>query len=287
MGTYVRTKKYWTEKEEMAVLGWVSATTEQEYFKYYYLLDTKLRFMCELIMNRYFSIPAARQNELKNDAVQHCFLNLKNYRPHKVVNNNGGYSFCSMLIKHYIYEVTVLRKKSKSVVDNNLEYLDEMPESAMPIAYAEKEQINYNEVIEFFQILEKKTEKKLKREMKANPSRTYRQTRREIRICQLCVEYVRGYNDLSPANLLDYIYAHLDEKVKRTAIAYSLRKMLKLTTMKNLLNFESTEKGGISDAKYSYIQDDVTPNQNKFQRRDRVKKNKKIIYEDYVKYSYF
>lgn len=162
MSNYIRGKIYWGEKQEALCRQWLTANTEIEKTAIYKALQPQLNTMVETIMQRYFSVPYARQSELKQDCITDVFIKLHRYNPQV----SKSYSYCSMLIKHYIHDVMVYQPNR--TCDIKYDYRDEMDEESVPIEYYEKDIPDYKAVVKHFEKLrdeyiemQKRAEKRL------------------------------------------------------------------------------------------------------------------------------
>ena len=285
MGTYKQGNLYWNQKHEALVLQWTTATTEIEYTRIHNALRPALNFMAELILNRYFTCPFARQNEMKADAVQHCFLLMKKYHPSKVKNKNGAYSFCSMVIKHYYMDNLVTINDRKNVVYNKLDYFDELPPEAQPIDYGETKELPTQRILSHFKDILAKTKYELVQEIKV-----YRRSKRvprverfktRIELITRMIEFIEKYNSLDAASMADYVFIHQNRKLKKTSVGNYMRKICNVNVVVNLA---AKDRDSVKDKKYDYIQDDYVPAdlQDKWKRRSKRKTDKEVM-----KYNYF
>jgi hypothetical protein len=288
MGSYKRGHQYWGEKQELLCQQWVSAATQQEFTKIHGALLPQLNQMCEMIMNRYFHVPTAqRQSELKKDAIQELFIKLKHYQVGK--SKSGAYSFCGMVIKHFLYEVLVQQSRWKKNVINNFDYSDSYSENAKPIDYGENFQINIEAILSHFQTLKAKViredrivRKKSKRAEKMKKCGT------QLEILDLCEEYVNKFGNFNGAGVSDYIYLNSKTNLQKSTISYYFRQLFGLILKVNLeLDGNDDLEEYKADGRFSnYFQDDVTPNENKFKIR-HMRKQKDKKYGDRDKYAYF
>lgn len=287
MGTYKKGHNYWNEKQEDLVLAWTTATTQSEYTRIHNALRPALNFMSELILNRYFSCPFARQNEIKADAVQHCFLLMNKYHPSKVKNTNGAYSFCSMVIKHYYMDELVNSKDLVKVIYNKLDYYDELPPESKPIDYGENVELPREMILSHFNELLKKERYLLVQEKKKYlRSKRVPRTRKmenNIAILKLAIEFVEKFNSFDAAALADYIYLNQNEKLnlKKTTIVYYFRKHFKVDVV---VNANSKDDKNKVNSKYNYLQDDFVPID--FKKKWRVR-NARIRLKERKEYEYF
>lgn len=282
MGNYRKGNTYWKEEiHGLLCKQWLSATTQSEYTKIHNALRPTLNYMGELILNRYFSVPnSGKQLELKKDAINFLFLRMKEFKPDK----GTAYNFCGMIIKRYYYDRLVLKSERIFTMDGKVDYLDDLPETAIPVQY-EQSEIDYEMVMDFFNKLKFKLKKEYKKTVKLYPRRQPVVLKRYIIFTELCIEYVEKFKDFTPANIADYIYINSEYKNKQM-IVYFFKKMLNLTLGKNSIDFASTERGGVKDDRFNYILDDYSPDTDKWNRRENVRKLS-IKYEDYDLYRYF
>lgn len=262
------------------VKQWLSATTEIQYTRIHNELRTTLNYMGELVLNRYYAgLNSSQQLELKQDAINFLFLRMKDFKPEK----GTGYNFCGMILKRYYYDRLVLKSERIFTMDGKLDYLDDLPETATPVQY-EQTEIDYEMVLNFFKKLDLKLKKEYKKTVKLNPRREPVFLNRYLVMTKLCIEYIEKFENFSPAPLADYIYANSEYKDKQL-IVYFFKKMLNLNFGKNQISFQSTERNK-SEERFSYILDDYTPDTDKWNRRENVRKMK-TKYENYDLYGYF
>lgn len=272
MGTYKRGNHYWGEKQENLVLAWVSATTENEFTRIYGELLPALNFMGELILNRYFTVPYHRQTQIKKEAIQEVFLKLKQYNPKKVVNKNGGYSFCSLLIKHFYMEELVLLRGKKA--QEYFELTDEFPENAQTVDYGENIEFDKDAVIRRFKIIRKEMAAKLKkfRKSRGNNQAIGKRFEKYVEILDLSIEFIDKYNSLNPPALADYIFLHQKKNlITKKTIVYYFRLLFGITITVNM-DGNDTETG--IDNKYYWFEDDYAPNDRKWAKRQHKVRHK-------------
>lgn len=280
MANYKKGHKYWTSKHEDLCKQWLSATTEIQYTRIHNDLRTTLNYMGELILNRYYAgLNASQQSELKQDAINFLFLRLKDFNPEK----GTAYNFCGMILKRYYYDKLILKKERLFTMDGKIDFLDDLPENAIPVQY-EQTEIDYDRVLDFFKKLHFKLNKEYKKIMKSYPTREPVILKRYVIFTELCIQYVEKYKDFSPANIADYIYCNSPYNDKQ-GIVHFFKKMLNLNLGKNSISFESTDRNKTDD-RFSYINDDNTPNSDKWSVRDKMRRLK-IKYDDITDYSYF
>jgi hypothetical protein len=285
---YKRGHNYWNEKHEDLVLAWTTATTQSEYTRIYNDLKPALNFMAELILNRYFSCPFHQQNEMKADAVQHCFLLMKKYHPSKVRNKNGAYSFCGMILKHFYLERLVLDKEMKKVVHNKLDYLDELPPEAEPIDYGESLQIPKDTILSHFNELLSKAKynyvQEIKRCRRSKKTPRVRKHRVSLEILKLCKEFVEKYDSFNPSAMADYIYLNQSKEfnLAKTTITYYFRREFGVNVVVGMEARDLTYK---VDERYNYLQDDFTP-MDKERMWSKRSKRKKEMEKEKEKYLY-
>ena len=287
---------YWGKTEEDAVIRWTQATTNKEYSELYRLLLPKMRKMCEIIMRTYYAAtPIARQEEIIDDALQQVFLKLKEYDTNKVRNGNGAYSYCSLILKRYIYDVSINNQKKYTHTHNNITYVDEYDEHSKVVEYAEREEIDYSIIIRYLKDKQKHL-RVLDKLSKKSHGKGYQPIRyqREINYVDLIIEYINKYQDITPAAIADYVFYNDKgkKKIRKTVTVYYLRKILGIYRSKydrlkdgKSVDFKSTDKGN-NDAKYGYIQDDIVPNESVYKKRVGCKQIMKK-YKDMKDYSYF
>lgn len=280
MGNYRKGHNYFTSKHQDLCKQWLTATTEIQYTRIHNELRTTLNYMGELILNRYYAgLNASQQSELKQDAVNFLFLRLKDFNPEK----GTAYNYCGMILKRYYYDKLILKKERLFTMDGKIDFLDDLPENAIPVQY-EQTEIDYDRVLDFFKKLHFKLNKEYKKIMKSYPTREPVILKRYVIFTELCIQYVEKYKDFSPANIADYIYYNSPYNDKQ-GIVHFFKKMLNLNLGKNSISFESTDRNKTDD-RFSYINDDNTPNSDKWSVRDKMRRLK-IKYEDITDYSYF
>jgi len=283
MGNYKRGNQYWNTKHEDLCKAWLSATTEIQYTRIHNALRPTLNYMGELVLNRYFSVPnASQQAELKKDAVNFLFIRMKEFKPDK----GTAYNFCGMILKRYFYDKLVLKQERLFSMDGKVDYMDELPENAIPIEYYQSEEIDYEKVLDFFKKLKYKLKLEMKLALKANPRREPKVLKRYLVCTTYTIEYIEKYHDFSPANIADYIFTH-SKYTDKSTIIYFFKKMTNLRIGNRCgIDFQGSDKGNVVDDRYDYILDDYTPDENKFGKRSNIKSLKKK-YENYDLYRYF
>jgi len=281
MSTHVRGKQYWGEKQERLCQQWLSADTKQQFQIYKGLLPA-LNQMSEMIMNRYFAVPTSqRQTELKKDAIQELFLKLHLYHPDKVKNKNGAYSFCSMIIKHYFYEVLVAQPTWVKQIEKRFVYIDEYDEYVKPLEYAEKPKIDYNRLLSHFKTLKLKVEREYAKALKNAKRKVIpKKYKHKIEIVELTCEFIEKFDSFNGAAVVDYIYLNQKSgELLKSTIAYYFRQTFGMNINVGV-NLEG--KNDIDwkvdlrrNNRISYIQDDTPPNESIHAKRGREKTTKK------------
>jgi hypothetical protein len=104
MGNY-RKGMYWFDEHEQLCKQWVSANTAQQFYVYKKLHPAIFK-MSEMILHRYFNCPQPVYYDLIHDAINHLFINLKNYRI-----DTKAFSYVQTLIKNYYMDVLVIQPK--------------------------------------------------------------------------------------------------------------------------------------------------------------------------------
>jgi len=293
MGTYKRGEKYWGEAQELLCQQWLTADTKQQYQIYNALLP-KLNRMVELIGNRYFSIATSqRLSELKKDAIQEVFLKLKLYHQNKVKNKNGAYSFCGMIIKHYLHEVIVINgQRQKNTI---LEYTDdyEALDIKSGIEYYQKPEIDFKAISTYFKQkrvdIEGRKERLIKRweskRIKTNYDKsTFTRVKNKydkwLLICDLSLIFIEKHKSADVNHMAEYCFLNSD--LKRSTVITAFLKMFKVnaTIPDDDVNTADIKKG------LNMYNDDYVPIQNKWRRRQYIKR-KKTEGKDLIQYRYF
>lgn len=291
MSNYKRGHKYWSIKQEQLCLQWVSATTQSEFTRIHNALLPQLNHMCELIMQRYFSIPASQHTDLKRDTVQEVFLKLKKYQPNR--GAAGSYSFCSMIIKHYLHERVVIYGQRLKVTELEFSGDYDLLDTAKGIEYYQKPEIDFKPIIDYFIQKKEKTIKRYnnaaknweKKQNKTNYDkhnfkRTNEKLMKWIIICDLSVEFINKFQSADANQIAEYCFLNSDYKLSTVVNAFE--HMFKLNVTIRDDNRESAdEKKGLN-----MYNDDYTGEVNIWHKRQYNKKrmdNNKISND----YSYF
>ncbi len=271
MATYKK-GNYWGKTQENAVLAWVSATTEFEYTKAYNVLLPPLKIMSEVILNTYFFCPFNKIVEIQKDGIQLVFLKLKEFQPDR--GASGGYSFCSMILKHYYLENLILDKNKMKHVNNMFDLVDQYPEEKKPIDYGENLQIDYKAVLSRFKQLIINTEKEIATTEKIAIRRTYKPTQKSaiarLVVLKLCYEFVERYESLDPTEMTEYVKNNKSMNISHAMIVRHLKKLFGINLAISKIERETLN----TDDKYNYFQDDVTPRERKYIKRNRKKRIK-------------
>lgn len=275
MSNYIRGKIYWGEKQEALCRQWLTANTEIEKTAIYKALQPQLNTMVETIMQRYFSVPYARQSELKQDCITDVFIKLHRYNPQV----SKSYSYCSMLIKHYIHDVMVYQPNR--TCDIKYDYRDEMDEESVPIEYYEKEEPDYKAVIKHFEKLRDEyieMQKRAEKRLANNPKKLKESTKKNhgyIQMFDRCIEYIEKFQNANPNLMAEYAKAITPNKSNEN-IRNKFYRLFKVTVTIP----HDKEKSSMDKRGYDYIDDDFTPNENrnawKTRTYRRYKKNKRI-----------
>ena len=289
MGNYSK-GVYWKQEQEELCKQWLSATTEIEYTRIYNALVSSVNKVAEIVLNRYFSVPVWQQQlEIRNDAVQHFFLKLKDFKP----ETGTAYSYVGLICKHFYLDNLVINKEKYTRMHNQTEYIDDYDEHSTPIQYEQSEPIDYDRVIKFLKAKKLILAKKDKALRKAK--RGYKPVifQREMAYIDVIIEYIEKFQDITPASIADYVVYNCEKNdIIKIGTVYYLRKIMGIETKRSkknknnpTLNFESTGKGKKVD-KYNYLLDDTPPNESKFRRRNNMDSLRKK-YPDIDMYSYF
>ncbi len=279
MATYKRGRQYWGEKEEALCQQWATGDTKQQ-FNIYKKLLPRLNEMAEMIMNRYYSVPTAgRQTELKELAVEEVFLRLHKYIPNK--GSSGAYSFCSLVIKHYLHDTLVMEAKWHKNVHTKFDYFEDVfgeeidREDIQPISFDEyhidKEKINL--------ILNKKKEEV--QEMINQRVAGYHRLRGkkymppigkpEVYMMMLdkMIEYFNKFDSYDGNGLIDYIHYSLKLDLKKESIIRYFKKLFDIKEFEVPIQIRNEGK---VEKRYNYFEDDRCPNEISLSKNYRRKK---------------
>ena len=275
MSNYIRGKIYWGDKQEALCRQWLTANTEIEKTAIYKALQPQLNTMVETIMQRYFSVPYARQSELKQDCITDVFIKLHRYNPQV----SKSYSYCSMLIKHYIHDVMVYQPNR--TCDIKYDYRDEMDEESVPIEYYEKDIPDYKAVVKHFEKLRDEyieMQKRAEKRLANNPKKLKESTKKNhgyIQMFDRCIEYIEKFQNANPNLMAEYAKAITPNKSNEN-IRNKFYRLFKVTVTIP----HDKEKSSMDKRGYDYIDDDFTPNENrnawKTRAYRRYKENKRI-----------
>jgi len=281
-----RLKQYWREKHEALALRWCSANTDSECTEIYIALKPNIIYLSRQIMQRYFSVAQAKQEDLLQDCSTEVFLRLKKYfNPQK----QKAYSFCSMIAKHYLYEEAVRIPNVKEKPE--IEFLDEQNENdtidnrfSEGIEYPTAREIDFKAVSDFFIQKREKVQRKLdslKLRMKTGKDiqkyekYTYGNViakyNRHLQSCDLGLEFVEKYQSANVNLMAEFVF--LNSKFgEATTISYFNRLFGVFVTLHRDNHISTDEKKDLD-----YINDDWTPNQNvHFKRMTKKRFQKKL-----------
>jgi hypothetical protein len=214
---------YWTIREELLVLQWLTANTQGEQSRVYLALVPKINRVIEHIMQRYFSIPVSQQTILKKECVNEVFLGLYKYNSTK----QRAFAFVGMLAKHFIYTQVVLKPKTKKQImfDNN--YGDTEFENAREIYYENKNEVEIEselkEVINFFKNKRKEIEirmKTIKYDKKRNRIITQKN---ELILVDLSIEFLQKFKSLNIDAMGEYVI--INSNISKNSAHYIFRKL--------------------------------------------------------------
>lgn len=266
-------ENYWGEAEEQACQLWALSATTKQQSEIYRFLYKKLLRMSEIIANRYFNVPPSRLQELKEECVIEVFLKLHLYQTNRA--KSGSYSFCSLLIKHYIMDVIVTKPKAIKNGNNLLDYIENYDGHQQTIDYGNTFDFDEDEVIKILTEKRKNIEEALKRKMilaernfrlHKTPKPNTRIIEMKIKILNIMIEYIQKYHNLNASNIADYIYNYEGNDISKGRIGEYLRDLFKK-------RISVSVKDGFSiDDKYNWFDDDVTPNEEKWRKRSKKKK---------------
>ena len=273
--TNMSKKLYWGEREELLCKQWLTATTQIEFTAIYKALQTPLNKMAESIMRKYFAVPASKQDEMLDDCKQEVFIKLNRFNP----QISKSYSFCSMVIKHYLHQKMVY--EPNRTCDIKYDYRDEMDEESVPIEYYEKEEPDYKAVIKHFEKLRDEyieMQKRAEKRLANNPKKLKESTKKNhgyIQMFDRCIEYIEKFQNANPNLMAEYAKAITPNKSNEN-IRNKFYRLFKVTVTIP----HDKEKSSMDKRGYDYIDDDFTPNENrnawKTRTYRRYKENKRI-----------
>jgi hypothetical protein len=260
---------YWTDKHETLCKMWLSADTKQQ-FKIYSQLTPALNYMIEIIQNRYFTIPVARQTEMKWDIVSHIYCVLHKYDPTK----QKAFAWLGFVIKNKIYEMIDWNKPNiKYNKRIELEFCDELPEGC--IEYPETPILDLQAFLKRITDLKKKwsksmyTKKQLYHQSKIMRHNIYiskeRKRKNILTILNLMEEYAIKFESIGGYAILDYIAHNSDmERIRIGNYFYELFGKT-IRPLKDEI-IRKDERAG-----YNYDNDDWTPDEDVILARQRKK----------------
>lgn len=263
---YKKGRQYWTEKEELLCQQWKSADKLQQY-KIYNKLLPRLNEMAEYIIGRYYNVSnPSEATELKHECVQEVFIKLHRYEVGRA--KNGSYSFCSLIIKHYAYNVLIYDKQRKAFID--CEYVDDYG-VYQPIEY-EKYEFDNAFIKKIIADKRKEIENYIKKKTKYNKLNYIRiplftQEYINLEILRLFDEYLDKF-DFDINGVVDYIYLNSEFKNKET-MNNKFRKLFGNVKLE-------LKEDNIIENKYDMIDDDFIPNENYKYLRSKIKSKKSI-----------
>ena len=284
---------YWTDKHENLCLRWFSATTQQEYSQIYKELVPAMNHMAELIMNRYFSVPLSKQLQYKKDAVQEAFVKLKEFDTSKVKNNNGAYSWCSLIIKRFYYDIELKKGYASHVkleyTDNlneldsnythdfNFDYNQEKENTRLMISYIESKKREFEKIRDNLE-----TQLKTKRRTAFNQLKKYKSL---LKVCDLCIEFITRFETITFAQMADYCRLNNEkESISLITIRVYFIEMFGYNvpfTLRQEGNKNVIRKLEEKDKEFSPLDDDTPPNWITKQSDRRNKLRKKTENVDY------
>ncbi len=274
--------QYWGEKQELLCRQWTTATTQSELTRIHNALLPQVNYMCETIIQRYFAVPTSqRMTELKKDAVQHLFLTLDKYQPDR--SKSGSYAFCGMVIKRFVYDAWVLKRDHVRNTDNVTESIDDYHDHHTPIDYGENSEIDIEAVLSHFKGMIKKVEddmevaKIIAAKNRNKPKLTG--YKNKIKVLEKCMEYIERFESINLSCMADYVYLSLEDSMNKTSVIYWFKRLFNFTTK---LKLELSDEGK-ADERYNYMDDDYTPDESIWHKRQMKKK----FYNKNGNYSYF
>jgi hypothetical protein len=196
---------YWGNTQQKLVEQWVmTGNTEYDYLRIYQALIPALNQMVSNIMQRYFSVPLARQYEVKHDVIQHIFLNLHQYKPEK----QKAYTFVGTVTRNKIkdlvfIEVNQSKKPKIDLLDEDFDYMLEEGES---IFYGSSFEYDEEEIQNAVRILNKMISNYENEIKEAISSRkAYNREQKLVSILEKIKEYLFKYNKGDSHGLFEYV----------------------------------------------------------------------------------
>jgi DNA-directed RNA polymerase specialized sigma24 family protein len=196
-------KMYWSSEQEDLVCQWLSANTLQQ-FIIYKALNKSVKYMAGSILSRYF-IPTQEHENVKQDAINHLFVNLHHFNPAK---GKTAYSYCQTIIKNFYHEVC--RNKAK-IFTIKLEYYDDLenPEFEYSYSYEPFQEDNWSFEPVFKRLEQARfTLMSYSSQHKKMPKRVRNAVNNEIKYLNETTEYLFKYKDsqgVSAASIQEYV----------------------------------------------------------------------------------
>lgn len=269
---------YWNEKHEALCQALkVSGISQIEISRIFKALQPALREMAENIMQRYFSIPVARQREIIEDLMLFVFMKIIS---HYDVNRKA-YSFCGTVIRNRCHELIVRQPSALKVVQ--LEFTDdtEKLDDSHGINYGSHFEMDLRKAkktIEEKRVKLRKSLKKQKRVSAYMPKNSKYQ--RMLEMLDLIEEYITKFPDsLDGYGLVDYLSTN--SGLNKSSIGAYLGILYNINSRGIQDDLETKDE----IKKFSILQDDYVPNDDKNSKRNR----QRIMHNTYNngEYDYF
>lgn len=298
-----RKKNYWTEVEDKYYIQWATGTETEKVRAYNYLIG-RLNYMTSNILYKYY--PSAlgdwqREKEYIEDAVNHLLVN-GNYDADRKATI---FSYCSAIIKHYLYDRIVFRPSYKNQIMTDRNYDTSSPENDYIFN-------DYNEAPDFeeFDLTERQalldriimilTEKKVSWQSKIDKSLQANDEeiklivlfKRRIAVLDAIMEYFNEYfitTTVEIGDLSDYVINNVEGNMAQIK-KYMLESVGCFSDTRKIDNTKVKDRSETSWG--GYIQNDTAPadKEKRVGRHGALKSGhlkKYNIFEDLKKYQYF
>lgn len=264
---------YWKPKHQELCEQWLTATTKQQYH-IYDKLHGVLSIMAEIICKRYYNVSFSEQQDIIEQSINEVFLQLHKFNPKR----SKAYSFCGMIIKQKIYDLTV--RQDNRVMTIHYELPEDFESLQIPNEIPEETLFDKEALLKRFKTLKIKVkqgmaQQQVDREKRGYPAIPKPKGESLLLVLNLCSEFINTYEDFSSINIADYLYNN--SELSRGTLSLYLNELFGYGSIPMRFDFKGK---GTKDA--SIVQDDKTPSETNVYAAIRKMNRKKLHGNQYL-----